>query len=101
MQQITRFLRIHSRHCFDGMRRGLYSGKVVDEKSRVVNQLISCLKEFYPKALELFSLNSQIFIAFLKTFPDPDTLPAWKRKIWRVSSLRKAGLVEVYKNSLI
>ena len=44
--------------------------KVVDEKSRVTNQVISCLKEFYPKALETFSLNSQIFIDFLKAFPD-------------------------------
>ncbi len=31
--------------------------KVVDEKSRVTNQVISCLKEFYPKALEIFSLE--------------------------------------------
>ena len=36
----------------------------------------ACLKEFFPKALELFSLNSQVFIDFLKAFPDPDTLHA-------------------------
>ena len=54
--------------------------KVVDEKSRVTNQVISCLKEFYPKALETFSLNSQIFIDFLKTFPDHGTLSACTKK---------------------
>ncbi|OQY97590.1 MAG: hypothetical protein B6D35_14790, partial [Candidatus Brocadia sp. UTAMX2] len=43
--------------------------KAVDEKSRILNQVISCSKEFYPKALEIFSLNSQIFIEFLKAFP--------------------------------
>lgn len=54
--------------------------KVVDEKSRVTNQIISCLKEFYPKALETFSLNSQIFIDFLKAFPDNGTLSACTKK---------------------
>jgi len=54
--------------------------KVVDEKSRVTNQVISCLKEFYPKALETFSLNSQIFIDFLKAFPDHGTLSACTKK---------------------
>src|SRR3990170_3357835 len=54
--------------------------KAVDEKSRVINQVISCLKEFYPKALETFSLNSQIFIDFLKAFPDHGTLRACTKK---------------------
>jgi len=54
--------------------------KVVDEKSRVTNQVISCLKEFYPKALETFSLDSQIFIDFLKAFPDHRALSACTKK---------------------
>ena len=54
--------------------------KVVDEKSRVANQVTSCLKEFYPKALDIFSLNSQIFIDFLKAFPDHQTLNACKKR---------------------
>ncbi|QQR65492.1 MAG: transposase [Candidatus Brocadia sp.] len=29
--------------------------KAIDEKSRIINQVISCSKEFYPKALEMFS----------------------------------------------
>src|SRR3972149_2551656 len=54
--------------------------KAVDEKSRVINHVISCLKEFYPKALETFSLNSQRFIDFLKAFPAPGTLRACTKK---------------------
>jgi transposase len=54
--------------------------KVVDEKSRVTNQVISCLKEFYPKALDIFSLDSQIFIDFLRAFPDHRALSACTKK---------------------
>lgn len=54
--------------------------KVVDEKSRIINQVISCLKEFYPKALETFTLSSQIFIDFLKAFPDQRALNVCTKK---------------------
>jgi transposase len=54
--------------------------KLVDEKSRISNQITSVLKEFYPKALELFSLDSHIGIAFLKAFPDPQALRSCKKK---------------------
>jgi transposase len=54
--------------------------KLVEEKSRISNQMTSVLKEFYPKALELFSLDSRIGIAFLKTFPDPQALRSCKKK---------------------
>ena len=53
---------------------------VVDEKLRVTNQVISCLKEFYPKAFDIFSLDSQIFIDFLKAFPDHRALSACTKK---------------------
>src|SRR3989304_498982 len=56
--------------------------KVVDEKSRVTNQVISCLKEFYPKALETFSLNSQIFIDFLKEHRYP--YPTKAEELWKI-----------------
>lgn len=59
--------------------------KLVEEKSRISNQIISLLKEFYPKALELFSsLDSNIGIAFLKTFPDPQALGTCKKKTFEV-----------------
>jgi transposase len=54
--------------------------KAVDEKSRILNQVISCAKEFYPKALEIFSLNSRIFIDFLKAFPDHEALSSCRKK---------------------
>lgn len=54
--------------------------KLVDEKTRISNQMTSLLKEFYPKALQLFSLDSYIGIAFLKAFPDPHTLSLCTKK---------------------
>ena len=54
--------------------------KLVEEKSRISNQITSVLKEFYPKALELVSLDSHIGIAFLKAFPDPQILKTCKKK---------------------
>ncbi|BBO17317.1 conserved hypothetical protein [Candidatus Brocadia pituitae] len=41
-----------------------------------------------PKALEMFSLNSQIFMDFLKAFPDHDTLSSCKKKTF-LAFLRK------------
>ena len=65
--------------------------KLVDEKSRISNQITSVLKEFYPKALELFSLDSNIGIAFLKTFPDPASL----------GHLQEEGLRDLFSRNII
>jgi transposase len=54
--------------------------KLVEEKSRISNQITSVLKEFYPIALELFSLDSNIGIAFLRAFPDPQVLSTCKKR---------------------
>ena len=54
--------------------------KLVEEKSRISNQITSVLKEFYPIALELFSLDSIIGIAFLRAFPDPQALSTCKKR---------------------
>lgn len=54
--------------------------KLVDEKSRLSNQITSVLKEYYPKALELVSVDSQIAMAFLRTFPDPQLLRTCSKK---------------------
>lgn len=62
--------------------------KLVDEKSRISNQITSLLKEFYPKALRLFSLDSNIAIAFLKVFPDPQALSTCNKKTF-VAFFRK------------
>ena len=48
---------------------------LIQQQTRLVNQLTACLKEYYPMALELFSkLNQPITLAFLKAFPTPDHL---------------------------
>lgn len=49
--------------------------KLIDEKTRLSNQITSCLKEYYPQAVGLFSdVASSISLAFLQTFPEPDTV---------------------------
>jgi hypothetical protein len=66
--------------------------KLVDDRTRVVNQINDCLKEFYPQALELFykidsaisiKIDSAISIAFLETFSGPDTLLTATRRCFR------------------
>ena len=54
--------------------------KLVDERSRLLNQISSVLKEYYPKALELVSVDSAIAIAFLRTFPDHQVLKGCSKK---------------------
>lgn len=54
--------------------------KLVDEKSRIITQIISVLKEFYPKALKLISIDSNIAVAFLKEFPDSQSLSRCNKK---------------------
>jgi hypothetical protein len=58
----------------------------VDEKSRISNQITSVLKEFYPQALELFSVDYNIGIAFLRAFPDPQALSTCKKKSFEAFS---------------
>jgi hypothetical protein len=49
--------------------------KLIDEKTRLSNQITSCLKEYYPQAVGLFrDVASPISLAFLQAFPDPDTV---------------------------
>ena len=49
--------------------------KLIDEKTRLSNQITSCLKEYYPQAVGLFrDVASPISLAFFQAFPDPDTV---------------------------
>lgn len=55
--------------------------KLVDARTRLANQITACLKEFYPQALGLFcEIDSPISMAFLKSFPDPETLLATTKR---------------------
>jgi len=58
--------------------------KLVDDRTRVVNQINDCLKEFYPQALGVFYKPAcAISIAFLETFSDPNTLLATTKRRFR------------------
>jgi len=49
--------------------------KLIDAKTCLSNQITSCLKEYYPQAVGLFrDVASPISLAFLRAFPDPDTV---------------------------
>lgn len=55
--------------------------QLVDDRTRIVNRLDSCLKDYYPQALRLFSrLDSQIAMAFLRKYPDPTHLKSLSKK---------------------
>jgi transposase len=58
--------------------------KVVDDCTRVVNQINDCLKEFYPQAVGLFyKTDSAISIAFLQEFSHPQALLATTKSRFR------------------
>ena len=54
--------------------------KLIDDKTRILNQITSILKEFYPVPLHLFSVDSRIAAEFLKEFPDPIVLQQCDKK---------------------
>jgi transposase len=55
--------------------------QLVDDRSRIVNRLTSCLKDYYPQALGLFSrLDAQISMVFLRNYPDPADLKSLTKK---------------------
>jgi transposase len=54
--------------------------KLIDDTTRVSNQLTDCLKQFYPQVIGMFNdLASAIAIAFLREYPDPARLKATSR----------------------
>lgn len=51
--------------------------KLVNERTRIKNQLTACLKTYYPVALELFSgLDCAITWAFLRAYPNAEAASA-------------------------
>ena len=58
-------------------------GRLVRQQTRLVNQLTATLKEYYPRALELFDdLTTQRTRAFLAAYPTPAALAALTAKQW-------------------
>ena len=55
--------------------------QLVDDRARIVNRLESCLKDYYPQALGLFSrLDGRISMSFLRSYPDPAQLKSLTKK---------------------
>jgi transposase len=57
--------------------------RLVRQKTRLLNQLTTTLKEYYPRPLEVFSdLESNIALDFLKQYPTPHDLSQLTRRQW-------------------
>jgi transposase len=55
--------------------------QMIDDRTQIINRLTSCLKAYYPQALNLFSrLDSQVSVAFLRAFPEPAKLTTLSQK---------------------
>jgi transposase len=55
--------------------------QMIEDRTRIINRLLSCLKEYYPQALRLFSRpQSAISMAFLHAFPEPASLRTLTKK---------------------
>jgi transposase len=65
------------------------------QKTRILNQLIRTLKEYYPRPLEVFSdLESKMALDFLKQYPTPQALSELRRKHWNRFAKRQHHLSE-------
>lgn len=51
-----------------------FRGRLVAERTRTMNELTSCLKSYYPRALELFDLNTVIFVTYMRRYPTPGSI---------------------------
>jgi len=69
--------------------------RLVRQKTRLLNQLTTTLKEYYPRPLEVFSdLESNIALDFLKQYPTPHDLSKLTRRQWNRFSKRDHHLGE-------
>lgn len=58
--------------------------EVVEEKTRVLNQLTALLKRYYPRSLELFGkLDQPMTRSFLRAFPSPQALADATEAQWQ------------------
>ena len=58
--------------------------RVQHQQSRMLNQLTSTLKDYYPRALELFQdLTTQVALDFLQTYPTPAAVTTLRKSQWQ------------------
>lgn len=59
-------------------------GRILQQQTRLINQLKATLKEYYPRALEMFpELNTMATLDFLARYPAPSTLATITQARWR------------------
>ena len=51
-----------------------FRSRLVKQKVTIQNTLVSHLKSYYPRSLELFGADTKIFASFLKKYPTPESL---------------------------
>lgn len=67
--------------------------RLVRQKTRLLNQLTTTLKEYYPRPLEVFSdLESNLALDFLKAYPTPQDLSQLTRRRWNRFAQREHHL---------
>lgn len=58
--------------------------RLIRQQTRILHQLTSTLKDYYPRVLELFGdLTTQRALDFLQTYPTPGTLTTLRLNQWK------------------
>lgn len=70
--------------------------RLVRQQTRLLHQLTSTLKDYYPRVLELFGdLTTQRALAFLQTYPTPGMLTTLRLNQWkRFARQHRLGLAQ-------
>lgn len=75
--------------------------RLVRQKTRLLNQLVITLKEFYPRPLAVFGdLETKIARDFLKTYPTPQSLSKLSHRQWKRFAQRDHHLSETHVEEL-
>ncbi len=69
-------------------------------KTRLLNQITITLKEYYPRPLEVFDLETKIALDFLTRYPTPQALFKLSRRQWNRFAKREHHLGEARCNEL-
>ena len=75
--------------------------RLMRQKSRLLNQMVVTLKEYYPRPLEVFNdLETKIALDFLKVYPTPQALSKLNHRGWNRFAKRQHHLSEARANEL-
>ncbi len=68
--------------------------RLVRQKTRLLNQIQVTLKEYYPRPLEVFDLETNLALDFLTQYPTPQALSKLSRRHWNRFAKREHHLGE-------